>query len=146
MPRPCKKYLLRQRKKSLAYIIGIMNMILHGIEAPNVCIPIRWRRTWPIFRNATATTWCWLIPPLAARSGGGAAEFSIKTGETAFLFLQAFLLRSSRRARRGGVVIKNTFLSNTDNPSVSCVSLLLESCTLAYGGWTCRAGVPGRGD
>ena len=25
-----------KEKKSLAYVIGIMNMILHGIEAPNI--------------------------------------------------------------------------------------------------------------
>ena len=31
---------------------------------------------------------------------------------------------------RGGVVIKNTFLSNTDNASVSLRKLLLESCSL----------------
>jgi type I restriction enzyme M protein len=31
---------------------------------------------------------------------------------------------------RGGVVIKNTFLSNTDNASVSLRKLLLESCNL----------------
>jgi type I restriction enzyme M protein len=31
---------------------------------------------------------------------------------------------------RGGVVVKNTFLSNTDNASVSLRKLLLESCNL----------------
>jgi type I restriction enzyme M protein len=31
---------------------------------------------------------------------------------------------------RGGVVIKNTFLSNTDNASVSLRKLLLESCNM----------------
>ncbi len=31
---------------------------------------------------------------------------------------------------RGGVVIKNTFLSNTDNASTSLRKLLLESCNL----------------
>jgi type I restriction enzyme M protein len=31
---------------------------------------------------------------------------------------------------RAGVVIKNTFLSNTDNASVSLRKLLLESCNL----------------
>ena len=25
-----------KEKKNLAYIIGVMNMILHGIEAPNI--------------------------------------------------------------------------------------------------------------
>ena len=29
-------YTLWKRKKNLAYIIGVMNMILHGIEAPNL--------------------------------------------------------------------------------------------------------------
>ena len=27
-----------QKKKSLAYIIGIMNLILHGIDAPNILL------------------------------------------------------------------------------------------------------------
>jgi type I restriction enzyme M protein len=31
---------------------------------------------------------------------------------------------------RGGIVIKNTFLSNTDNASVSLRKLLLENCNL----------------
>ncbi len=31
-----KKTFYGKEKKSLAYIIGIMNMILHGIEAPNI--------------------------------------------------------------------------------------------------------------
>src|SRR5207302_217335 len=31
---------------------------------------------------------------------------------------------------RGGIVIKNTFLSNTDNASVSLRKLILESCNL----------------
>lgn len=35
-----------------------------------------------------------------------------------------------RAGGRGGIVIKNTFLSNTDNASVSLRKLLLESCNL----------------
>lgn len=31
-----KRTFYGKEKKSLAYIIGIMNMILHGIEAPNI--------------------------------------------------------------------------------------------------------------
>lgn len=34
-----KSTFLGKEKKSLAYIIGTMNMILHGIEAPNISIP-----------------------------------------------------------------------------------------------------------
>ena len=56
-------------------------------------------------------------------------NFPIRTGETAFLFLQHFL-KILKAGGRGGVVIKNTFLSNTDNASVKLRELLLESCNL----------------
>lgn len=56
-------------------------------------------------------------------------NFPIRTGETAFLFLQHFI-KILRAGGRGGVVIKNTFLSNTDNASVNLRRLLLESCNL----------------
>ncbi len=56
-------------------------------------------------------------------------NFPIKTGETAFLFLQHFI-KTLRAGGRAAVVIKNTFLSNTDNASVSLRKLLLQSCNL----------------
>ena len=56
-------------------------------------------------------------------------NFPIKTGETAFLFLQHFI-RILKAGGRAGVVIKNTFLSNTDNASVSLRKLLLQDCNL----------------
>jgi type I restriction enzyme M protein len=55
--------------------------------------------------------------------------FPINTGETAFLFLQHFI-KILKAGGKAGVVIKNTFLSNTDNASVSLRKLLLESCDL----------------
>src|SRR5438045_5640133 len=48
---------------------------------------------------------------------------------TAFLFLQHFI-KILKAGGRGGVVITNTFLSNTDNASASLRKLLLESCNL----------------
>jgi type I restriction enzyme M protein len=56
-------------------------------------------------------------------------NFPVRTGETAFLFLQHFI-KILKAGGRGGVVIKNTFLSNTDNASVSLRKMLLESCNL----------------
>ncbi len=56
-------------------------------------------------------------------------NFPIRTGETAFLFLQHFI-KTLKADGRGGVVIKNTFLSNSDSASVSLRKLLLESCNL----------------
>ena len=45
------------------------------------------------------------------------------------MFLQHFI-KTLRAGGRAAVVIKNTFLSNTDNASVSLRKLLLESCNL----------------
>ena len=56
-------------------------------------------------------------------------NFPIKTGETAFLFLQHFI-KSLKAGGRAAIVIKNTFLSNTDNASVSLRKELLENCNL----------------
>jgi type I restriction enzyme M protein len=56
-------------------------------------------------------------------------NFEIRTGETAFLFLQHFI-KILKAGGRAGVVIKNTFLSNTDNASVSLRQKLLEECNL----------------
>lgn len=56
-------------------------------------------------------------------------NFPIRAGETAYLFLQHFI-RMLKAGGRGGVVIKNTFLSNTDNASVGLRKMLLESCSL----------------
>jgi len=56
-----------KEKKGLAYIIGTMNMILHGVEAPTSFIPTHSPKTYPTFRKKTATTSCWRIRRLAVR-------------------------------------------------------------------------------
>jgi type I restriction enzyme M protein len=44
-----------KEKKSLAYVMGTMNMILHGIDAPTFCTPTRSRKTWRTFRTVTVS-------------------------------------------------------------------------------------------
>jgi len=44
--------------------------------------------------------------------------FPIRTAETTYLFLQHYI-KILKAGGRAGIVIKNTFLSNTDNASVS---------------------------
>ena len=56
-------------------------------------------------------------------------NFPIRTGETAFLFLQHFI-RILKAGGRAGIVIKNTFLSNSDNASVKLREKLLKECNL----------------
>jgi len=56
-------------------------------------------------------------------------NFPIKTGETASLFLQHFI-KILKAGGRAGIVIKNTFLSNTDNASIALRKELLTNCNL----------------
>ena len=116
--------------KSLAYIIGIMNMILHGIEAPNIRHMNTLAENINDFREKDRYDIILANPPFGAGIGREIQQnFPIKTGETAFLFLQHFI-KILKAGGRAGIVIKNTFLSNTDNASVSLRKLLLESCNL----------------
>ena len=119
-----------KEKKSLAYVIAIMNMILHGIEAPNIIHTNTLTENLADIQEKDHYDIVLANPPFGGKERKEVQQnFNIKTGETAFLFLQHFI-KILRAGGRGGVVIKNTFLSNTDNASVSLRKLLLESCTL----------------
>lgn len=116
--------------KSLAYIIGIMNMILHGIEAPNIRHTNTLAEDINNIQDKDRYDVVLANPPFGAGVGKELQQnFPIRTGETASLFLQHFI-KSLKAGGRAGVVIKNTFLSNTDNASLSLRKLLLESCDL----------------
>lgn len=119
-----------KEKKNLAYIIGIMNMIMHGIEAPNI---IHTNTLTVNIRDIQEKSRYHIIianPPFGGKERKEIQHnFDIKTGETAFLFLQHFI-KILKAGGRAGIVIKNTFLSNMDNASVSLRKHLLESCIL----------------
>ncbi|MEX1042532.1 MAG: N-6 DNA methylase [Pirellulaceae bacterium] len=119
-----------KEKKSLAYVMGIMNMILHGIEAPNIIHTNTLTENLDDIQDRDRFDVILANPPFGGKERKEIQQnFSIKTGETAFLFLQHFI-RMLKPGGRAAVVIKNTFLSNTDNASVSLRKLLLESCNL----------------
>ena len=119
-----------KEKKPLAYIIGIMNMILHGIEAPNILHTNTLTENLADIQEKDRYDIVLVNPPFGGKERAEVQQnFPIKTGETAFLFLQHFI-KILKAGGKAGVVIKNTFLSNTDNASVSLRKLLLESCNL----------------
>ena len=119
-----------KEKKNLAYVIGIMNMILHGIEAPNI---IHTNTLGENIRDIQEKNRYHVIlanPPFGGKERPEVQQnFDIKTGETAFLFMQHFI-KSLKTGGRAAVVIKNTVLSNTDNASVALRKLLLEGSNL----------------
>ena len=119
-----------KEKKSLPFVIAIMNLILHGIDAPNII------RTNTLTENLSDVQERDRYDIILANPPFGGKErkeiqqnFTIKTGETAFLFLQHFI-KYLKAGGKAAVVIKNTFLSNSDNASKALRQELLESCNL----------------
>lgn len=122
--------LFGKEKKSLAYVIGIMNMILHGIESPNILHTNTLAENILDIQDSDRVDVVLANPPF----GGGERpevqqNFPIATGETAYMFLQHFI-KMLKVGGRCGIVIKNTFLSNADNASVALRKQLLEECNL----------------
>lgn len=119
-----------KEKKSLAYVIGIMNMILHGIEAPNIIHTNSLAENIADIQEKDRVDVVLANPPFGGKEQTQIQlNFPIKTGETAYLFLQHFI-KILKTGGRCGVVIKNTFLSNTDNASIALRKQLLEECNL----------------
>jgi type I restriction enzyme M protein len=107
-----------------------MNMILHGIEAPKIIHANTLSENLSDVQEKDRFDVILANPPFGGSERREVQQnFPIRSGETAFLFLQHFI-RLLRAGGRAGVVIKNTFLSNTDNASVSLRQHLLESCNL----------------
>jgi type I restriction enzyme M protein len=123
-----EKTLYGKEKKNLAYIIGVMNMILHGIEAPNIIHTNTLTENIRDIQEKDRYNVILANPPFGGKERKEVQQnFDIKTGETASLFLQHFI-KSLKAGGRAAIVIKNTFLSNADNASVSLRKHLLESC------------------
>lgn len=125
-----KRTFYGKEKKSLAYIIGIMNMILHGVEAPNIIHTNTLSENLADIQEKDRYEIVLANPPFGGKERVEVQQnFPIKTGETASLFLQHFI-KIMKAGGKAGVVIKNTFLSNTDNASVAIRKTLMESCNL----------------
>lgn len=119
-----------KEKKSLPYVIGIMNMILHGIETPNIVHTNSLTENLSDIQEKDRFDIILANPPFGGKERKEIQQnFPIKTGETAFLFLQHFI-KYLKAGGRAAVVIKNTFLSNSDNASRALRKELLESCNL----------------
>lgn len=125
-----KRTFYGKEKATLAYIIGIMNMILHGVEAPNIIHTNTLAENLADIQDKDRYDVVLANPPFGGKERAEVQQnFPIKTGETASLFLQHFI-KILKAGGKAGVVIKNTFLSNTDNATVAIRKTLLENCNL----------------
>jgi type I restriction enzyme M protein len=107
-----------------------MNMILHGVEAPNIIHTNTLADNLADIQEKDRYDVVLANPPFGGKERAEIKQnFPIKTGETASLFLQHFI-KILKAGGKAGVVIKNTFLSNTDNASIALRKELLQNCNL----------------
>lgn len=119
-----------KNKKPEPYLLGTMNMILHGIESPNMLHTNTLTENLADIQEKDRYDYILANPPFG---GSERAEikrnFPIESGETAILFLQHFM-KMLRAGGSAAIVIKNTFLSNVDKAYTSVRKELLENYNL----------------
>lgn len=94
-----------KEKKSLAYVIAIMNMILHGIEAPNIVHANTLAENIADIQDKDRFDVILANPPFGGKERKEVQQnFPVKAGETAFLFLQHFI-KSLKAGGRAAIVI-----------------------------------------
>ncbi len=103
-------------------------MILNGIEAPNVVHMNTLNENISDIQDKDRYDIVLTNPPFGGKERAEIQQnFPIRSGETAYLFLQHFI-KMLKAGGRAGLVIKNTFLSNGDATALR--KHLLESCNL----------------
>lgn len=119
-----------QEKKSLSYIIGTMNMILHGIDAPNIVHTNSLSENVFDIQEKDRFEVVLANPPFGGKERKEVQQnFPIRSAETAYLFLQHFM-KKLKAGGKAGIVIKNTFLTNPDAASISLRQELLSNYNL----------------
>lgn len=117
-----------KEKKPLPYIIATMNMIFHGVAAPNIIRGNTLAENLSQIQENQRKDVILANPPFGGSERGEVLQnFDLRTSETAYMFMQHFI-KMMRTGGRAGIVIKNTFLSNGDAAALR--KLLLEQCDL----------------
>jgi len=117
-----------KEKKPLPYIIATMNMIFHGLAAPNIIRGNTLAENMAQVQEKDRKDIILANPPFGGSERGEVLQnFDLRTSETAYMFMQHFI-KMLKAGGRAGIVIKNTFLSNGDASALR--KLLMEQCNL----------------
>lgn len=118
--------------KPLAYVTAQMNCILHGLETPSIAFGDTLANHIADFTDRDRVDVIGANPPFGAGANKiNEQNFTIRTSETALMFMEYFMAKL-KKGGRAAIVIKNTFLSNTDNASVAIRRMLLTKCQLNW--------------
>ncbi len=102
-----------KEKKSLAFVIAIMNMILHGIDAPNILHTNTLTENLADIQEKDRYDIVLANPPFGGKERKEVQQnFPIRTGETAFLFLQHFIKMLKAGGRGASGHQKHLFLQH----------------------------------
>ena len=117
-----------KEKKPLPYIIATMNMIFHGLAAPNIIRGNTLAENMAQVQEKDRKDVILANPPFGGSERGEVLQnFDLRTSETAYMFMQHFI-KMLKAGGRAGIVIKNTFLSNGDASALR--KLLMDQCNL----------------
>lgn len=117
-----------KEKKGLPYIIATMNMIFHGVAAPNIIRGNTLTENLSTIQERDRKHVILANPPFGGSERAEVLQnFDIRTSETAYMFMQHFI-KMLKLNGRAGIVIKNTFLSNGDATQIR--RKLLEECNV----------------
>ncbi len=111
--------------------IGLMNMILHGIERPNIRYADTLSRR---YEQKAAYGIVFANPPFAGSIDKSDINdaFRLDTAKTELLFLELFY-NLLRIGGRGAVIVPNGVLFGSSNAHIKARKLVLEDCQLEAG-------------
>ena len=115
-----------QEKTSLGYVIGMMNMILHGIESPNVYKGNTLTQNIRHFQEKDRHNVILANPPFGGKEKSLIQEnFPIETNATEMLFIQHFM-KMLKLEGRAAIIIPEGVLFQTNNAFKKIKQDLLE--------------------
>lgn len=117
-------------KTSLAYVMGMMNMILHGIEAPNLFRANTLTQNIRDIQESNRYDIILANPPFGGKEKGQIQQnFPVQSNATELLFLQHFM-KSLKTGGKAAIVVPEGVLFQTNNAFTQVKKELLENFNL----------------
>ena len=117
-------------KTPLAYVLGVMNMILHGIESPNLYKQNSLTQNIRDIQEKDRYDVILANPPFGGKEKSQIQQnFPVQSNATELLFLQHFM-KSLKVGGKAGIVVPEGVLFQTNNAFTSVKKELLENFNL----------------